>query len=364
LVEILKYAYAFIKNYMKKFFFFLLIPQFIFSQEKAIKFEFSGYVETYYSFDFNQPDTNEKLPFMYNYNRHNEFNLNIGLLRAKAEYDNSYAVLTLQAGTYVEDNYANETTKFINEAYVGLFLDKAKKSTIELGILPSYIGFETATSASNLTLTRSILAENSPYFMTGIKYTYKPNEKFTFSGLVTNGWQRINKPDKDSSPALGSQIIYKPSDKSVFNWSTFIGKEFNGTAYSFRYFSNLYWDYKWNNKWRTITGFDYGLQESSSSNNKLSTWLSPVFIAQYSINPKWQTAFRAEYYQDKKNIIIAINDSFETLGFSLNFDYLPNSKVKFRTEARYLKSNENIFLNDEMYTNNDFFLTTSLSLEL
>jgi hypothetical protein len=336
----------------------------IFSQEKSeLKTTFSGFVETYYSYDFNQSLTDSKLPFMYNYNRHNEFNINIGLLRAKVEYENAYAVLSLQSGTYVDDNYANEKIKYLNEAYVGLYLDKSKKQSVEVGILPSYLGFESATAASNLTLTRSILAENSPYFMTGVKYNFKPSDKWNFAALLTNGWQRINKPQKDVAPSLGTQIVYKSSANSTLNWSTFVGKEFNGIDYTMRYFSNLYFDKKWNDKWRTIAGFDYGLQDLSSKNNASASWLSPVFIAQYSINPKWQTAFRTEYYQDEKNVIIATNDEFKTLGFSLNFDYLPNSKVKLRTEARYFDSKKEVFAKGSDLVNSNFFLTTSLSFE-
>ena len=336
----------------------------IYSQEKSeVKVTFSGFLETYYSYDFNENLEEVKLPFMYNYNRHNEFNINIGLLRAKVEYQNVYGSIALHSGTYVDDNYANEKIKYLNEAFIGLNLDEEKKQSIEVGILPSYIGFESATTASNLTLTRSILAENSPYFMTGVKYNYKPSEKWSLAVLVTNGWQRINKPQKDVAPSFGSQIVYKPTSNSTLNWSTFIGKEFNGIDYSMRYFSNLYWDKTWNNKWRTIAGFDCGLQDLSSTNNESASWLSPVFIAQYSINLKWQTAFRTEYYQDDKNIIIATNDEFETLGFSLNFDYLPNSKVKFRTEARYFDSKKEVFPKNEAIVNSNFFLTTSLSFE-
>ncbi|HQW69428.1 MAG TPA: outer membrane beta-barrel protein, partial [Flavobacterium sp.] len=213
----------------------LLISSFASAQDEVLKVSFSGYIDTYYSYDFNQPSLEQKLPFMYNYNRQNEFNLNIGLLRAKVDYQNAYAVLSLQSGTYVDDNYANEKMKNLNEAYVGLFLDQQKKHSVEVGILPSYIGFETAVSHTNLTLTRSLLAENSPYFMTGIKYNYKPSDKWSFSGFVTNGWQRIQKPEKDISPAFGTQISYKSSSNSVVNWSTFIGKEFNGMDYTMRY---------------------------------------------------------------------------------------------------------------------------------
>lgn len=332
-------------------------------EDKELKLSVSGFLETYYAYDFNQPETQTKQSFMYNYNRHNEFNINIGLLRAKVEYDNAYAIVSLQSGTYVEDNYANEKIKYVNEAYVGLYFDQSKKQSIEVGILPSYIGFESATTASNLTLTRSLLAENSPYFMTGIKYNYKPSDKWNFAALLTNGWQRINKPQKDVLPSFGTQIVYKSNANSTLNWSTFIGKEFNGIDFTMRYFSNLYYDKKWNDKWRTILGFDYGLQDLSSTNNPSASWLSPVILAQYSINSKWQTAFRTEYYQDEKNVIIDTNDEFKTLGFSLNFDYLPNSKVKLRTEARYLQSQEKVFVKNDAPTNNNFFVTTSLSFE-
>ncbi|WP_264549968.1 porin [Flavobacterium sp. N2820] len=331
------------------------------AQEKdSLKIKVSGFLETYYAYDFSNPTTETKLPFMYNYNRHNEFNVNNGLIRAQLQYGNTYASIAVHGGTYVDDNYASEDIKLVSEAYVGMYLNDNKKSSIEVGIMPSYIGFESATTAANLTLTRSILAENSPYFMTGIKYNYKPNEKWSFSGLVTNGWQRINKPDKTVAPAFGTQIVYKPTEKAILNWSTFIGKEFYQTELAMRYFSNLYWDNQWNSKWRTILGFDLGIQDSSSLNDKHLYWMSPVLIAQYSINPKWQTALRVEYYQDEDNVIVATSDAFKTSGASINFDYLPNSKVKLRTEARYFDSKETIFFDNK---SNNFFVTTSLSFE-
>ena len=344
--------------------FLVLFNCMLFAQEKSeIKTTFSGFIETYYSYDFNENLTDAKLPFMYNYNRHNEFNINLALLRAKVEYKNSYLVLSSHLGTYVDDNYANEKIKYLNEAYLGLFLDSLQKHSIEVGILPSYIGFESATTATNLTLTRSILAENSPYFMTGIKYNFKPNYKWSLSALVTNGWQRINKPQKDVLPSFGTQIVFKPSLNTTLNWSSFIGKEFNGIDFTMRYFSNLYLDRKWNEKWRTIVGFDYGLQDLSSKNDSSASWLSPVFITQYNISKKWQTAFRTEYYQDKKNILVTTNNEFNTFGYSLNFDYLPNSKVKLRTEARYFDSKYAVFVKDNDLVNSNFFVTTSLSFE-
>lgn len=354
---------------MRKIWSFSLPLQFFFSLTgkaqtiDSLKINFSGFIESYYAYDFNSPTESQKLPFMYNYNRHNEFNINNALLRVKASYENVYASFALHAGTYVEDNYAAEDIKWVSEALVGIYLDKKRKHAIEMGIMPSYIGFETAISASNLTVTRSILAENSPYFMTGIKYQFQPNHKWTFATFFTNGWQRIAKPDKSTLPAFGSQIIYKLKENSTLNWSTFIGDEPTEFGLQSRYFSNLYFDYQWNENWRTIAGFDAGMQKSSVG-DKYEKWFSPVLIAQYSINSKWQTALRTEYYQDENNIIINVNDrAFKTFGNSLNVDFLPTKNVKIRMEARWLKSQVEVFMNNNKMVNDNYFITSSMSFE-
>lgn len=327
-----------------------------------VKIDLSGYIDTYYSYDFDQPETKQKQSFLYNYNRPNEFNINIALLRATISYENIYAKLSVHAGTYVDDNYANEDIKLLNEAYLGVYLNQSKKTTLEAGILPSYIGFESATTHANLTLTRSILAENSPYFMTGIKLNHQFNDKLSLAGLVTNGWQRISKLDQNLPPAFGSQLIYKPNENNTINWSTFVGKEFYGSEIGYRYFSNLYWDTTWNSKWHSIFGFDFGIQDTSSINDKHVNWLSPVLITQYQLNSKWNLAYRIEYYQDKYNAIINLYDlPFKTPGNSFNLDFLINSKFKFRTEAKWYHATENLF--DSGYKKDNFSITSSLSFE-
>lgn len=329
----------------------------------SLKINFSGFIESYYAFDFNKPTENKKLPFMYNYNRHNEFNINNALLRVNLSFENVYGSLAFHSGTYVEDNYAQEEIKFISEAIVGLYLDDKRIHSIEMGILPSYLGFESATSSSNLTLTRSLSAENSPYFMTGVKYQWKPSEYWSFATFLTNGWQRIKKLDNSTLPAFGSQIIYSPNSKTNINWNTFIGDEPTDLGLRTRYFSNFYLNYQFNNQWKFITGFDIGMQESSNDDS-MKSWLSPTILAQYAFHSKWQSAFRTEYYQDQNNVIININnESFKTIGNSLNLDYLPNSKVKLRLEARWLQSKEPIFVKNDKWVKNDYFLTTSMSFE-
>jgi hypothetical protein len=331
-------------------------------QEKdSLKVKFSGFIEAYYSYDFNKPIANEKLSFLYNYNRHNEFNINNSVLKTQFEYANTYASIAFHSGTYVTDNYASENIKFLSEAYVGLYLNSSKKTSVEFGILPSYIGFESATSSSNLTLTRSILAENSPYFMTGVKLSHNFSSEWNLSILATNGWQRINKLDKNVTPAFGTQLVYNANEKSMLNWSTFIGKELYLNHLGMRYFSNLYWNFGWNSKFKTILGFDLGVQKNKPL-NQYYLWMSPIIIAQYAITNNWQTALRVEYFQDKKNVVTtSLYESFNTMGTSLNLDYVINPICKFRIEARLLKAEKPIFYENEKHT---VFLTSSLCFQL
>lgn len=78
------------------------------TEAETPKVTFSGYAEIFYTYDFNQPDNHIRQPFLYTYNRHNEFNLNLGLVKANYATENIRANLALMAGTYPQDNMSAE----------------------------------------------------------------------------------------------------------------------------------------------------------------------------------------------------------------------------------------------------------------
>ncbi len=155
----------------------------------------SGYVEAYYSYDFNRPINNNRPGFIYSHNRHNEFTINLAFLKGSYNAEKIRANFALAAGTYMNANYAAEpgVLKNIYEANAGVKLSKNKNLWLDAGIFGSHIGFETAVSKDCWNVTRSILAENSPYYEAGAKFTYTAdNGKWMVSGLALNGWQRIH----------------------------------------------------------------------------------------------------------------------------------------------------------------------------
>src|SRR5690606_21480444 len=172
------------------------------------------------------------------------------------EAENYRANLYMQGGTYVEDNYANEdeALQYIHEANVGLSLDKSDRLWIDAGIFSSHMGFESAISTENYTLSRSLAAENSPYYSAGAMLSYELNKKLMLKALVLNGWQRIKRVRGNSLMSFGSQLIYQANKNTLVNWSTFIGTDDPDYSRRMRYFSNFFVDVKLGEGWKLIAG--------------------------------------------------------------------------------------------------------------
>ncbi len=330
------------------------------------KVEFSGYAEIYYSYDFAKPDNHIRQPFLYTYNRHNEINLNLGLAKAHYETQDMRANLSVMAGTYVQDNMAAEqgALKFVNEANIGFKVSKTSNVWIDAGILPSHIGWESAVGKDNLTLTRSIAAENSPYFETGAKISYTTNDgKWFLSGLVLNGWQRIARVEGNQTLAFGHQVTYAPTSKFSINSSSFIGNDKPKAEKKMRYFHNLYATLKPTEKFTTILGFDIGAEQKEKGGKDYNVWYSPNLLAKYQITDKTGIGGRLEYYNDKNGVIIstATPNRFQTFGYSFNIDHQFYKNILWRTEARGFSSKDAIFMKDGKSSSSNFNIITSLS---
>jgi hypothetical protein len=327
----------------------------------------SGFADVFYVYDFNRPQGSRRQAFLYNHNRHNEFNLNLGFVKLGLAHSKYRANLAIQTGTYANDNYAAEPglLKNIFEANIGISLNKKNTIWLDAGVLPSHIGFESALSIDNWTMTRSILAENSPYFLSGAKLTFNPNEKWEIAGLIINGWQRIQRLEGNSLPSFGTQIKFKPSEKISFNWSTFIGTDDPDSFRRMRFFNNLYAQFQVTEKFGLIAGFDIGIQQQNKGGSEYDNWFSPVIIGQFTINKSWKTAFRAEYYQDKTGIIIPVNteNGFLSTGLSLNFDYSPVQNIICRVEGRLMNSRDRIFETSTTPSNTNFIIGTSIVIK-
>ncbi len=338
-------------------------------EEKESPLTISGYVEAYYVRDFNNPPDNTRPGFVYSHNRNNEVNLNLAFIKAAYRIERVRANVALATGTYMNANYAAEpgVLKNIYEANAAVRISEKHDLWIEAGVFSSHLGFESAIGKDNRTLTRSIFADNSPYFETGAKISYtSPGGKWFLSGLVLNGWQRIQRIDGNSTPAVGHQVTYKPNGRLTLNSSSFIGNDKPDSLRRMRYFHNLYAICQVSRKLEISAGFDIGAEQKAKGAGEYNTWFTPVLIARYAPSEKFSIAARGEYYQDRYGVIISTGnpDGFRTFGYSINADYQLTANIVWRTELRNLYNRQDAIYRDRdnQVRHNNFMAVTALAV--
>lgn len=328
----------------------------------------SGYLETYYSFDFGLPKNNARPGFIYSHNRHNEVSLNLGFVKAAYQTENVRGNLALMTGSYANANLAAEPGVFKNilEANAGFKLSKTRNLWVDAGVFASHIGFESAIGKDCWNLTRGILADNSPYFESGVKISYtSKNEKWFLSGLLLNGWQRIQRVDGNSAPAFGHQLTFKPSSKITLNSSSFVGSDKPDTVRQMRYFHNFYGIFEVTDKIGLTIGFDFGAEQKSKGSSEYNNWYTPIVIVKVALNDQINVSARGEYYSDANGVIIATGspNGFRTFGYSANLDYQIQKNLLWRIEGRGFSSKDEIFILDNKPSKTNLFAITALMIQ-
>ena len=131
-----------------------------------------------------------------------------------------------------------------------------------------------------------------------------------------------------------------------------------------RYFHNFYGIFQLNKQFAAVLGFDMGAEQRNKDASAMNMWFNPTIILKYTPTAKTAIAIRAEYYEDKNDVIIATGtpDGFKTWGFSTNFDYNIANNIVWRMEGRTFSSKDTIFTKNNNIVNNNTFVTTALAI--
>lgn len=335
--------------------------------DRAQPVDFSGYIEPYLAWDSARPLDNRRPPFIYNFDEVEELAINLALLQAGHDGDRLRGALGVGVGTYMDANYAAEPRGLRNiwEARVGVKLADTADLWLDAGVFPSHLGFESAIGADNWTLTRSLAAENSPYYEAGLKLGYRtPDGHWFVSGLLLQGWQRINRVDGNDTPAFGLQVTWQPSDAFLINSSSFVGSDQPDDERRMRYFHDLYGVFRLSPQWDLAVGFDAGAEQVAKGSSSYHHWVTPQVVVRHSVSDRLKLAGRVEYYDDRNGVIVSpTGDGFRTFGFSVNVDYAFRDNVLGRLEARTFASREAVFTErDGSLTDGNTAITGSLAI--
>lgn len=210
--------------------FSLLLGFSSFSQEKTEdkgKFTFSGYIDSYYMANFNNPRDRSNLGASGTARAFDQKSgqFSLGLVQTKIGYSTakSDVVVDLTFGPNADlGQYGNvlgplgkgTTALAIKQAY---FNWKATdKLTLTAGQFGTHIGYEVIDAPVNYHYSLSNLFNNGPFYHIGVKAAYAFSDKFSLMGGLVNNVDNLN--DNNGKTALIAQVFFQP----VAGWNVYI----------------------------------------------------------------------------------------------------------------------------------------------
>lgn len=329
-----------------------------------------GFVDTYYAYDFNQPPLIDRIDagptqFAVTPSRANEFNVNLAYLDAKLAAENVRARLALQAGTSVQANYFGEDAapvgkisgsslaRNLQEATVGYRV--ADGLWVDAGIMLSYIGFESFISRDNWNYSRALMSDFSPYYETGVKASWQASTDFSLQLHLMNGWQTV--AETNSNKAVGMQAVLLLGRRLTLTYNNFFGEEVGSL---WRFFNDLIAKLVITDRAQLALSADVGFQRKPSGGT--SVWQGYGLFFRYQLGRGVSAAARLERFYDPDKVIAQpLTSSYEANGASLNVDCELVSNLFWRNEVRGIFATQAIFPTPGAPSQNDLFVTSSIS---
>ncbi len=343
---------------------------------------FGGYLETFYSHNFNNPSNNinalRGFDFIAN-------SLTVGnfVLGADAKYNNFSTRLAINIGMTPSQFYKQEPTtpasyqvpslssiswQFIQEAIVSYDFEKVKGLSVQMGImatpigiegLPSFQTFKTSKSnpgihkkdyRENWNFSRSNAFIHVPDYHSGIRVLYSPTSKSTYSFYLINGQNMVT--DNNTSKTISLSYLYTPNENMHFS-ALYMGGNERPTGYdipgSWRHLFDFHTRFSITKRIEFMTQFTPGFETSNSGTNE---FLINVAYLKFITGERNYLAFRYERIYEKifpessSNFLETFDENNEATlyGFTGTFSHvLVKNHLMIRGEYRHDYGTENWF---------------------
>lgn len=337
-----------------------------------ISVNFGAFVDTYYAWDAGQPATFDR-PFTTQPARHNELNVNLAFLEARLSGERIRGRLAVQAGTSVQSNYAAEPStgsisgaqlaRIIQEAVVGYRLTPAL--WVDAGIYAGFIGNESFISRDNPTYTRSLLADYTPYFLTGARLSWQASKAVAAQVHVVNGWANIS--ENNDGKGVGVRVDWSATPRLVLSGTFYAGNEQPDTLPSrLRLYPQALVRWQPSDAWTFWGTVDVGVQAVPGGGN--DTWWGFSAIGQHVLSDRLRVSARIERLADPDQVVVTtgVPYGFETWGASVGLDVVLERRLLWRNELRGFTSADPVWpeAGEPSRSTTSGFLVTSLALTI
>lgn len=354
-------------------FMFLLCctPVLLLAQEK--EFSFSGYADTYYSYD-NDKNGAPLRQFSAIAPVRDEFRINLAQVSVKYTDKKVRGIVTVHFGDIPKYNWPqepNEYLQYIQEANAGF--SPGKNLWFDFGYFLTHIGAEGIIPINNIASSLAFVTYFEPVFQSGIKVSYDFTPETYGSVYLINGSNVL--VDNNKNKSFGLQVGTRPSENLEIVYNNISGNEQpSGEKGKTRIYNNLVIKASFK-KLEVLVGADYVQQEDSGL---LDTTASAkvyggLISLRYKLHSKFSIYARGEAYNDKDGMLSGIltgasgeSRGLKASGMTIGVEYRPFENAYIRFETRMLESHSPIKIftdenNNPSDSRTELIMTTGVS---
>ena len=330
--------------------------------------DLSGYVDGYYSFNFNRPNTSmgnfDQVNQLYNFNdKTDQFELSAAKLTLNHSPDPVGAHVDFIYGRTNDliNNAATNTTTttfvasqlpYLEQAFLSIAPPKAKGFELDFGKWVTSAGAEVIEAKDNWNYSRSLLFVNAiPYWHFGARTSMPLSKTETVGFQLFNGWNNVSKSNGGISGAFTSALV-KP--KVTWDLNYLVGPENANTASGLRNLIDTTVLFTPPGKFNAYVNFDYGQNQDATYNcgeegpcgdNHLYKWYGVAGAFHEQASAKNAIAGRFEWFDDANGVqTSAVYGPANTLyEGTFTYEYKWVEGALMRVEYRIDKSNLQYF---------------------
>lgn len=304
---------------------------------------FSGMLDTYYGYDFNQPGsrTLDTRAFAVS---HNSLALNLielDIAKDASESDPLGYHLTFGYGLtsdLVNSGDPGTTGDNLFQYYLSGMVPGTGGLTIDVGKFVTQHGAEVIESSPNWNYTRGILFTWAiPFYHFGIRTTYPVSDTVTLAGYLVNGWNNV--VDNNGGKTFGAQLIWAPNDNFSFVQNYMVGPEQDNENGNFRHLIDSIITVQLHEKVTFMTNFDYGTERSVGGAS--SHWIGTANYLRFQFTDRFALTPRFEYFSDPQGFATGTVQKWKE--FTITPEIMITENLITRFEYRHDWSNSLFF---------------------
>jgi hypothetical protein len=320
--------------------------------------DLSGFIDGYYSVNFNQPTANalgDQLNQLYNFNdKTDQFELSAAKLTLNHDPDPVGAHVDFIYGrtnTLINSAPTNSTSadqlNYIEQAFLSIKPPKAKGFELDFGKFVTSAGAEVIEAKDNWNYSRSLLFVNAiPYWHFGARTSMPVSKTDTIGFQLVNGWNNVSKSNGGLTGVF-TNTYTKPKAGWALNY--IVGPENPNTTNGLRNLIDSTLTLTPPGKYNAYFNFDYGQNHDGTyscapytcGDSKTHDWWGAAGALHAQANTKSAIALRAEYFNDPDGFQTGAMQHLVEGTFTYEYKWIEGAMI--RAEYRCDASSVNFF---------------------